>query len=103
MISPYGFPIKIRLTRYQDQRTTDIEAVIETRAPLPHRGVEDLIARGEVLSDYRNNRRRGLLIGSGPIEASPRILNPTHEATSLESLPRPRCRRPGGVRRGDDA
>ena len=69
--------------------------------PLPHRGVEDLIARGQILSDYRNNRRSGLLIGSEPIEASHRILNPTHEATSLESLPRPRCHRPGGVR-GDD-
>lgn len=59
----------------------EIDAVIETIEQLPHRGVEDLIARGKMLSYYRNNRRRmlygsyrrrGLLIGSGPIEASHR-------------------------------
>ena len=58
-----------------------VETVIETIERLPHRGVEDRIARQKILSYYRNNRsrmyygsyrRRGLLIGSGPIEAAHR-------------------------------
>lgn len=62
---------------FQDQ----VDAVIETIEGLAHRGVEDLIARGEILSYYRNNRtrmsygsyrRQGLLVGSGPIEAAHR-------------------------------
>lgn len=58
-----------------------VETVIETIERLPHRGVEDRIARQKILSYYGNNRsrmyygsyrRRGLLIGSGPIEAAHR-------------------------------
>ena len=58
-----------------------VETVIETIERLPHRGVEDRIARQKILSYYRNNRsrmyygsyrRQGLLIGSGPIEAAHR-------------------------------
>lgn len=58
-----------------------VDQVIETIERLPHRGVEERIARQKILSYYRNNRsrmaygsyrRRGLLIGSGPIEAAHR-------------------------------
>jgi hypothetical protein len=67
----------------QQERLFDdqVEAVIKTIESLARRGVEDLIARGKILSYYRNNqgrmlygsyRRRGLLIGSGPIEAAHR-------------------------------
>ena len=58
-----------------------VESVIEAIEHLPHRGVEDRIARQKILSYYRNNRsrmyygsyrRQGLLIGSGPIEAAHR-------------------------------
>lgn len=66
----------------QDHLFADkVETVIEGIERLPHRGVEDRIARDKILSYYRNNRsrmyygsyrRRGLLIGSGPIEASHR-------------------------------
>ena len=62
---------------FEDQ----VETVIETIEQLPHRGVEDRIARHKILSYYRHNRnrmyygsyrKRGLLIGSGPIEAAHR-------------------------------
>lgn len=67
----------------QQERLFDdqVEAVIKTIEGLARGGVEDLIARGKILSYYRNNqgrmlygsyRRRGLLIGSGPIEAAHR-------------------------------
>ena len=66
----------------QDRLFADqVDQVIETLEQLPHRGVEDRIARQKILSYYRNNRRRmaygsyrrrGLLIGSGPIEAAHR-------------------------------
>lgn len=58
-----------------------VDTVIAEIERLPHRGVEDRIAREKILSYYRNNRsrmyygsyrRRGLLIGSGPIEAAHR-------------------------------
>lgn len=58
-----------------------VDQVIEEVEHLPRRGVEDLIARGKLLSYFRNNRsrmsygsyrRQGLLIGSGPIEAAHR-------------------------------
>ena len=58
-----------------------VEVVIEEIEQLRHRGVEDLVERGKILSYYRSNqtrmrygryRARGLLIGSGPIEAAHR-------------------------------
>ena len=58
-----------------------VDSVIETVEQLPRQGAEDFTARRKLLSYYRNNRsrmyygsyrRRGLLIGSGPIEASHR-------------------------------
>jgi hypothetical protein len=58
-----------------------VDQVIEEVEQLPRRGVEDLIARGKILSYFRHNRsrmyygsyrRQGLLIGSGPIEAAHR-------------------------------
>jgi len=58
-----------------------IEDVIEGIEGLARRGVEDLIERRKILSYYRNNRtrmyygsyrKRGLMIGSGPIEAAHR-------------------------------
>ena len=68
--------------RQQDRLFADqVAQVIETIEQLPHRGVEDRTARDIILSYYRNNRgrmaygsyrRRGLLIGSGPIEAAHR-------------------------------
>ena len=59
----------------------EVDQVIEAIERLAHRGVEDRIARDKILSYYRHNRsrmyygsyrRRGLLIGSGPIEAAHR-------------------------------
>lgn len=68
--------------RQQDHLFADkVETVIAEIEQLPHRGIEDRIARAKILSYYRHNRgrmaygsyrRRGLLIGSGPIEASHR-------------------------------
>ena len=58
-----------------------IEEVIEGIEGLARRGVEDLIERRKILGYYRNNRTRmyygsyrkkGLMIGSGPIEAAHR-------------------------------
>ena len=82
---------------FQDQ----VDAVIETIEGLAHRGVEDRLARGEILSYYRNNRsrmyygsyrRQGLLVGSGPIEAA-------HRSASVEAgrtaLDRAGCPAPG--------
>ncbi len=70
------------VTHQQDHLFADqVETVIAGIERLPHRGVEDRIARDTILSYYRNNRkrmaygsyrRRGLLIGSGPIEAAHR-------------------------------
>jgi hypothetical protein len=66
----------------QDRLFEDaVESVIEAIEQLPHRGVEDRIARQKILGYYRNNRsrmyygsyrRQGFLIGSGPIEAAHR-------------------------------
>jgi hypothetical protein len=68
--------------RQQDHLFADqVETVITGIECLPHRGVEDRIARDKILSYYRHNRgrmaygsyrRQGLLIGSGPIEAAHR-------------------------------
>ena len=74
---------RIRWIETQQERlfADRIDEVIETIEQLPRRGVEDLIERRKILSYYRNNRRRmyygsyrkrGLLIGSGPIEAAHR-------------------------------
>ncbi len=70
------------VARQQDHLFADqVETVIAEIERLPHRGVEDRIARDKILSYYRHNRsrmyygsyrRRGLLIGSGPIEAAHR-------------------------------
>jgi hypothetical protein len=70
------------VAQQQDRLFEDaVETVIAEIACLPHRGVEDRIARAKILSYYRNNRSRmnygsyrsrGLLIGSGPIEAAHR-------------------------------
>lgn len=58
-----------------------VDEVIKEIEALPRHGVEDLVARQKILSYFGNNRsrmyygsyrKRGLLIGSGPIEASHR-------------------------------
>ena len=70
------------VARQQDLLFEDrVDEVIKQIEQLPRRGVEDLVARQKILSYFGNNRsrmsygryrKRGLLIGSGPIEASHR-------------------------------
>jgi len=70
------------IEQQQDQLFQDgVDQVIETIEALAHRGVEDRLARHKIVTYFRNNRRRmlygsyrsrGLLVGSGPIEAAHR-------------------------------